>query len=493
MNKELSVCIVGSGTAGLISAIMLNRAFPYADIKIVSSSKVGIVGVGEGSTEHWKDFMRMCGIPLNEMLTETAATHKYGIRFENWSEQTPDYFHSVSGDESLFAFGYFPTYMGFMQKGKLLTNMTTTVGLTQGKIRRVGLHENTNQYHFDTFKLNNYFSKLCFERQIFMIDSEVDSVEVNSEDGHIDSISLSSGEKITANFWIDASGFSRVLMNAIGNTKWNSFSKYLLCDSAIAFPTESDPSGKINVYTRARALNSGWAWEIPTQERRGNGYVFSSQFCSVDQAAKELTNITGYKVPDNPRSFKFDPGHLESFWIKNCAAVGLASSFVEPLEATSIGSTIQMVKMLIPDIAAYKRGSSAMQKKSNKSFAEMMENILFMIRMHYISDRRDTEFWRATAEMPMPDSLADEIELWKERPPRRNDWSSNNYEMFGAAHFIHVAQGQNCISTEPIGQILHNFGIESAVSNDMSYRMASRHDHELVDHGEALRELEIYG
>ena len=28
--------------------------------------------------------------------------------------------------------------------------------MTENKIRRVNLHENTNQFHFDTFKLNNY-------------------------------------------------------------------------------------------------------------------------------------------------------------------------------------------------------------------------------------------------------------------------------------------------------------------------------------------------
>lgn len=493
MNNKISICIVGSGTAGLLSALMMRFAFPNEEIKIVSSSKIGIVGVGEGSTEHWKDFMRMCNIPLNEMLIETAATHKYGIRFENWSEKTPDYFHSVSGDEEIYAFGYFPTYMGFIQKNKLLTNMTTTVGLTQGKIRRVGLHENTNQYHFDTFKMNQYFSNLCFQRNIIMTDGDVSNVNINPEDGHIDSVDLEDGRSISADFWIDASGFSRVLISALGNAKWNSFSKYLLCDSAIAFPTESNPSGIINVYTRARAVSGGWMWEIPTQERRGNGYVFSSSFTSHDQAVEEAQKVSGYSVPDKHRVFKFDPGHLENCWVKNCCAVGLASSFVEPLEATSIGGTIQQIKWLIPDIASYKRGNTEMQKKFNKSFNLMMDNILFMIRMHYISDRRDTEFWRACADMPINDSLEEAIGLWQERMPRRNDFSFVNGEMFGAAHFIHVAQGQNCLNPESVEMTLQRLGIQSHVSQDMSRHMSARHNHELVDHAEALREIQIYG
>ena len=83
-SKPISFGIAGAGTAGLISALMLRKAFPASEITIVASSDVGIIGVGEGSTEHWSKFMNYCDIPLLEMIVETEATHKYGIRFENW-------------------------------------------------------------------------------------------------------------------------------------------------------------------------------------------------------------------------------------------------------------------------------------------------------------------------------------------------------------------------------------------------------------------------
>ena len=79
----MKVTIVGSGTAGFISALILKKFFPIFDINIISSSKIGIIGVGEGSTEHWRSFMQMCEIPVGELLVETRGTHKYGIRFEN--------------------------------------------------------------------------------------------------------------------------------------------------------------------------------------------------------------------------------------------------------------------------------------------------------------------------------------------------------------------------------------------------------------------------
>lgn len=486
--KPLSIAIAGSGTAGLLSAIMLRQAFPHSEITVISSAEIGIVGVGEGSTEHWKLFMQRCDIPLLEMVAHTKATHKYGIRFENWSQAFPDYMHSIWGDENIYAWRLFPLYSYLIHQGKPLTRHTASMGLFTDKIKREKLHENTNQFHFDTFALNRYFQQVAFRRGVRFIEGIIDDVNLDPTHGTITSVTLQNKITVEADFWIDATGFKRVLSSKVNNSDWNSFSDYLLCDSAFAFPTESDPNGKIRAYTRARALSSGWAWEIPTQERRGNGYVFSSAFCSPDKAVDEMSALLGRDI-EPARSFKFDPGYLRTPWTKNCCAMGLSSSFVEPLEATSIGSTIQSLILLIPYMASYQPHHSASQKAFNKSFDTMMDNILTMIRLHYISDRRDTEFWRAVASMKINDSLQELLDLWQETTIPRDFIAMNDGQMFGIPHLIHVAQGQNVINRQPIPQMLANFGIQEAVTADMWNASHKQIDHELVDHAESFNEI----
>lgn len=489
--NQLKITIIGAGTAGFVSALMLNEAFKGFDITVISSSKIGIVGVGEGSTEHWKRFMEMCQIPLEELLVETDATHKYGIRFEGWSDAHPDYFHSVAGDDSIFAFGLFPTYMGFIRNNMLLTNNTTTIGLVKNKIRREKLHENTNQYHFDTNKLNNYFTKLCFKRSIRLIDGDVKSINKDPENGTISSVLLEDGSVHESDFWIDASGFNRVLSTELGNTEWNSFKDYLLADSAIAFPTEADPSGQIRPYTRARAASAGWVWEIPTQARRGNGYVFSSNHITETEVIDEVSKMTGYNVTP-AKTFKFDPGHLKNAWVKNCCAVGLSYSFVEPIEATSIGSTIQQMMHLIPCLASYKKENQYMQVDYNRKMSRMMDNILTMVRLHYYTDKTNTKFWVDAKNMKINDELQHLLNLWSERMPSRYDIENNNGEMFVGQHLIHVAQGQNVLSLESAHLAIERLGLQLAVMKDMSDKRLQRTNHELVDHAEALREINVW-
>lgn len=486
----MNITIVGSGTAGLINALVLRKAFPFFNITIISSSKIGIIGVGEGSTEHWRMFMEQCDIPLAELIVKTKATHKNGIRFENWTNHTPDYFHSVTATHQSKPFSVYSLYAALIKDGKLITENTASRALVENKVPVNGMHRSVNQYHFDTFALNSYLTSLCIERNIKFIDAEVEQVVKNSENSYIDSVYLSNQSFHKSDFWIDASGFKRVLINEMPGVKWQSYSDYLLIDSAIAFPTESDPNGQIRPYTRAKAMDSGWMWEIPTQERRGNGYVYSSAHISEQEAVDAAAKQVGYEI-NIGRSIKFESGCLEKMWINNCVAVGLSSSFVEPLEATSIGSTIQQANCLVENLGTFKPGQTHQQKSFNNKMASMMENILCMISLHYISDRKDSNFWKDVSSAKKPEYLEELIGLWSERPMFQGDIKRKGYEMFLEPHFFHVANGQGLINKEQAQKMLVSFNLELEAKNLVSNAKLNQIDHERIDHGQALREIQI--
>ena len=101
----MKVSIVGAGTAGLITALILKIRFRTLEIEIIKSDKIGIIGVGEGTTEHWKQFADFCDIPYQELIKKTGATLKYGIMFEDWTDHT--YFHNIIGQVESVKFGQY--------------------------------------------------------------------------------------------------------------------------------------------------------------------------------------------------------------------------------------------------------------------------------------------------------------------------------------------------------------------------------------------------
>ena len=147
----MKVVIVGSGTAGLMSALYLKEAFPLYDITVVSSSKIGIIGVGEGSTEHWKQFQDFCKIDSTDMITKTDATCKFGIKFENWSVKNKEYFHSINTAASLFRGSFIASYANAIYRDGLLTNKFANLGRSEYDIHYYENFQNQiPQFHFDT-------------------------------------------------------------------------------------------------------------------------------------------------------------------------------------------------------------------------------------------------------------------------------------------------------------------------------------------------------
>ncbi len=439
-----SVCILGGGTSGLITALVLNKWYPTMDIKIIESPTIGIVGVGEGSTEHWKQFINTVGITLQELMLETGATFKAGIRFENWNGDGTFYMHALHADYTQLMGNGLP---GVMVKLISEDQPHLYPDNVINSIHYFPIDASVNQYHFDTFKLNKFLHKKCIERGVVVVEDDIDDVEIDSQ-GYISSLINKDGVKYTADFFVDSSGFRRVISSKLG-AKWNDCKEYLPMDRAFAFPTPSDD--EFPSWTLSRALSSGWSWRIPTQERYGNGYVYSSEFLSDDQALSEMQQY--YKDPIQVgKSFKFSAGYVDKFWIKNCVAVGLAGSFVEPLEATSIGTSIQQAFALGSALASWTKGNEKMADKYNQQFEAVAKNIIDFVQLHYITKRNDTPFWRSCKDLKLTEFNKDTLEHFKTVVPSRAYFPSH-WVLFTEQNWLQVLHGLKLFDIEKIKQI----------------------------------------
>jgi thioredoxin reductase len=166
-----NLAIVGGGTSGLVTALILKKTYPNLTIDIIESDKIGIVGVGEGSTEHWNNFMMHCDINTSELIKETGATFKYGINFDNWNGDGKNYIQSVSS-----AFNIESQSNSKFVYAWLIANGHGPEQLIHNYVEK-SLHRkpywSINQFHFDTFKLNKYLHDLCEKRNIGIIAGHI--------------------------------------------------------------------------------------------------------------------------------------------------------------------------------------------------------------------------------------------------------------------------------------------------------------------------------
>jgi tryptophan halogenase len=442
MKNVKSLTVVGAGTAGLISALILKKR-GNLNVNLIYSSNIGIVGVGEGSTEHFRGFLDFVGISASEIIKECDATLKIGVMFDNWIKDK-QYLHSVISPYDLKSGQYHYLYAKQISENSNLYPESIAKNLVSSNAINIDHTPETNQYHFNTFKLNDFLKKKAIEMGINVFDDDIVEVELDA-DGFIDCV-VGEKEKYKSDFYIDATGFKRVLVNKL-NVKWKSFSKYLTLNSAITFPTKDEDS--YNFWTLAKAMDSGWRFKIPTWGRHGNGYIYDNNFISADEAKLEVEKELGYEI-EIGKTFQFDPGALETVWNKNCVAMGLSGCFFEPLEATSIGLTIQQSFLLMHKIQNY---DQKVIKDYNKIFEKITENIRDFIVLHYLTKRDDTEFWKNILTVEIPESLKYNLEKWKTKLPIAEDFNdTSNYVMFSSHNFITVMAGLNLFDTSAIMQ-----------------------------------------
>jgi len=435
-----NVIIVGGGTAGLISALIIKTRFSNLKVDVVKSDNIGTIGVGEGSTEHWKEFMDFCHIPLNELIKETDATFKYGIMFEGWTKKP--YFHNVDGSVHNIKFGQ---YLG---------------GYAYSIINNLEPKKYTNGH--------------CFINKVIP--------NIKTIDGNIDYIE-SKNKKYKYDFYIDSTGFKKVLISKLG-CKWNSYKEYLPMNEAIAFPTKD--TEEYTPYTLSKAMSSGWMWRIPTFGRWGNGYVFNNNYIDVEKAKKECENYLGYKV-EIAKNIKFEAGALEKAWIGNCLAIGLSSSFIEPLEASSIGTSIQQSFLLMHLLINYKQTDIDLY---NLKFKDIVENIRDFVLLHYKVNKKNSKFWK-DLKLNLPKSLSNNLNKWKHRLPLQEDFLGG-YRLFNAPNFIILLKELNLIDKKLIKReydmLSEKFKI--CIKNDINNHINNTYyNKNLIGHKEYLKLL----
>ena len=418
-----NIVILGGGTAGWMTANLLQKKWRQRGIQIsvVESPDIGIIGVGEGSTPLLKEFFDSLEISESEWMPQCNATYKNGISFNDWSTVPgyESYFHPFPCSLDFATFGFLYKYTELRRKGADVlahpNRFSLMAGLTERKLAPLPAENFPFHfqygYHFDSVLIGKFLREKAKESGVSHIEATVEKVEQES-DGSIKSLLLNTGQILSGDFFVDCSGFASILLQKTLKVPFVSFAENLFNDSAVAIPTDIET--EIPAETLSTALSNGWAWKIPLTNRFGNGYVFSSKYCSPDEAETELRSHLNILESDvEARHLKMKVGRVQETWAKNCVAVGLSQGFIEPLEATALQfvySTIEQFSQALEEGNFSGKNRDEFNARMNANF----EGVRDYIVLHYkTNSRSDSQYWIDNREnQKISDNLRAMIECW---------------------------------------------------------------------------------
>lgn len=421
----LKVVIVGGGTAGwMAAALMAHHWGAAAQVTVVESPDIGIIGVGEGSTPQLQAFFDRLGIAEASWMPACNATYKAGIRFVGWSERPGfgDYFHPFATALDGHTAPQFYFHTRARRSGRDVwahpDRFFLSGALAQKRLAPVPGESFPFAvgygYHFDATLVGQFLRRHCVDHLgVTHLVGTVVRVETDIQPG-IAALHLGDGGRISGDIFVDASGFRGLLIQQALAEPFRPFSENLFNNSAVAMPTAREDMG-LSCETRATALSAGWAWQIPLTNRYGNGYVYSSDHLSRDAAEAELRTHLGVGDAGEARHLSMKVGRVERSWVGNCLAVGLSQGFIEPLEATALHIVQATVEQFC---VAHDAGSEAAQAEFNRRIAARYEGIRDYIVCHYkVNQRRDNgtagEYWRDNAaNQTLSDNLKAVLTSW---------------------------------------------------------------------------------
>lgn len=435
------IIVAGGGTAGWMAAAAIARTMGRAaQVTLVESEAIGTVGVGESTIPPLVNYNRLLGIREAEFMRATSATFKLGILFDDWKERGHRYFHSfgTTGKDHWSA-GFQHFWLHAREKGydqPYDDYCLELVAALQDKFAHLPDDRMNYAYQLDSGLYAKFLRAMAEGDGTKRVEGKIARVELNGETGDIAALVLESGTRIEGDLFLDCTGFRALLIEGALHAGFDDWTHWLPCDSAIALQTE-------NVrppvpYTRAMAHDAGWQWRIPLQHRTGNGIVYCSRYLSRETALERLLGNVEGRVLTEPNHLRFLTGARRRQWHRNCIAIGLSGGFMEPLESTSIHLIQRAVLRLIRMMPLGPVSPRDMAEFNDQQMTDMVQIRDFLILHYKATERRDSAFWRYCKDMPIPDTLEQKIELFREtgRVFRKNE------ELFAENSWVQVMMGQ---------------------------------------------------
>ena len=406
------IIVFGGGSAGWMAASYFYEKTGF-DVTVIDSSKHKRLELSASTTPYLKRFFKDIGIEDEaDWMPQFKATYKIGVLYDDWlkkgsrwwnSFEAEEFYHTYwnkqRSEENLPVSDFFKSrimssHVGMADLPKFIMNEKGERAYQYQPVKSYGGHPEPWAHHIDTGAFNN-FIKERYKDKVKVLDVEIEEIE--QDENGIKALVDTDGNRLTADLYIDCSGFKSQLIEEVNPAGRIPMSPYLTHDRAVVVEVPyGDIKEEMKPRTLTKALSAGWMWNIGLSDRMVNGYVYTSDYISDEDATKELVDTTNEMFGEDrvgdakPWVIKIRTGHHARPWYKNVLALGVSAGFVEPMEAT----LLMIVHFCLNNTREVLNDNMTVDEFNDKYEYTLMDTLDWTSTQYYLSDRDDSAFWR---------------------------------------------------------------------------------------------------
>jgi len=444
----MKICIIGSGFTGMLAAAAIKRNYPhYNVVMIASGQEMKLPGLGlscpPGFVKWIADLLKVPADTalVTDILTHTNSVAKTNMKWQNFQSAADTGFFSgfpvvpaadVLLDPGHTSLNLLPEYQLPGADKYMLTDLWYELYLAGRRTlddfgpdinqfywyasqHRILPHHICSEWTMPSLQINSWsfgeWLKQRYQSQLDQVyDSEVKEIK-KTNFGGILSVTLASGKEITADFYLDCTGFSRLLGKEF-DLAYSRPPTEIYHDTTVVVGNgyTENVDQEMMPYTTGYGMDYGWTFAISMQHCKSFGYNFDSSFITPDQALEELDSLSDpHTRTVDPVIMRWTPGSYQTALNKNFALLGLASGFLDPFDANSVALQIRQIQTLIELFQSPANINSSVNvynKRTNNFYNSVAERLEFH---QALAPRNTSEYWRRNHNIAQKRKLEDLI------------------------------------------------------------------------------------
>ena len=412
------IVIVGRDIDAWLSAVVLQLHFRKQNTHVLLVELPGTLCKQDfySVLPTHKGFHALLGLTDEySLLNATLGLPVLAQRYSNWSDSPSSFYTAYDTvGTTLFNIDFVQYWLKAKMSGLNVAIEQFSVGAMAAQQGKFAMFENelnsfsnaTYGYHLDAIAYIRMLKSVAIRAKLDVISSEIDFV--STIDSRIDILQLKNGEKISADFFIDASGTDGVLIKALENIEnYESWRKFFPCDRMIVGSSKT-----INPYpsfSQITAAPDGWVGLFPLANRTGVRALYSSGYSTsqrVQQRMQQLAGVHGELVES-----AINHGIRKKTWIGNCIAVGDTAvnlDYLDGVQLHMLHKGLVLLRSLFP-VSVNQMPESEIYNE--RFYAHALDARDFNIAHYALNKRNGDPLWDEVRGK-LPDALQEKLNLF---------------------------------------------------------------------------------